>query len=162
MRAPGRRRVRAALLGLLLLAWTGTAGAHPIHTTLTQIGYDREARAVTLSVRVFADDFGTALARLPYAGSFEAASLAYARRTLTLRDSRGRSIPLGWCGARKTGVVIWLCLRAPSPRGLSGMTIHNRMHFELFDDQVNLVQATVNGRKRSVLFTRGDRPKTLR
>jgi hypothetical protein len=58
--------------------------------------------------------------------------------------------------------VVWLCLRAPAPRAAARLTVHNRMHFELFEDQVNVVQATLGGRRRSELFTRGDGPKPLR
>jgi hypothetical protein len=158
-----RRRLLAACLFATLLGWPRTvAEAHPIHTTLTQLAYDRGARSVTISVRVFADDFGTAIQRHSGGrGSFDQAALAYARRTLTLSPGGKKALPLSWCGARQQGIVVWLCLRAPA-RGLEGLVVHNRMHFELFDDQVNIVQATVDGRRRSLLFTRGDRPKRLR
>lgn len=156
-------RAGTLLLALLLLCGGGGLEAHPIHTTLTQVGYDPAARSFTLAVRVFADDFGTALQRSRGAGvPFDAAAFAYARQTLTLAGPDGRALPLRWCGARREGEVVWLCLRAPAPRGPAGVSIRNRMHFELFDDQVNIVQATLDGRKRSVLFTRGDGLKRLR
>lgn len=152
----------AGAVVLLLAGWRSVADAHPIHTTLTQLAYDRGTRSITISVRVFADDFGTALRRQGGAPQgFDQAALAYARRTLTLSPGGKKALPLSWCGARREGIVVWLCLRAPA-RGLEGLVVHNRMHFELFDDQVNIVQATVDGRRRSVLFTRGDRPKRLR
>lgn len=159
-----RRSPLAALVLGLLLAGGGALAAHPIHSTLTQITHDRATRTATVSVRVFADDFGTAIRRLPgaRAAPFDAAALAYARRTLTLTAPGGKPLPLRWCGARRAGEVVWLCLRAPAPGGLRGVAVHNRMHFELFSDQVNVVQAVSGRRRQSVVFTPGSSPRPLR
>ena len=149
----------AALLALPLAPHA--ARAHPIHSSLTEITRG-PAGTLTVSVRLFADDFGTALRRRGGPPrSWDAAAFAYAATHLVLADGR-RALPFTWCGARRQGIVVWLCLRAPAPPRADRLVVHNRIHFELFEDQVNLVQATLDGRRRSVLFTRGDRPKVLR
>ena len=159
------RALRRALPGACLLALAPAARdaeAHPIHSTLTEITHDPAARTLDVSVRVFADDFGTALQRRGGPPrSWEAAAFAYAATHFTLLAGR-RALPFTWCGVRRQGIVMWLCLRAPAPRAAGKLTVHNRMHFELFEDQVNVVQATLGGRRHSVLFTRGDGPKALR
>ena len=156
-----RRAIAACLLALGLALAPRAAEAHPIHSTLTQIRHDPAARALDISVRVFADDFGTALRRRGGPPrSWEAAAFAYAATHFTVAEGR-RALPFTWCGVRRRGIVLWLCLRAPAPGAAERLTVHNRMHFELFEDQVNVVQATLGGRRHSELFTRGDRPKPL-
>ena len=156
-------------LAALPLVWMSSvaAGAHPLHTTLTQLTYNAAERSVYVSMRVFADDFSTAVAR--HSGGraaadhsvADAAAFAYVAEGLTLIGADGRRLPLQWCGARRTDIVLWLCLRSPAPDGLDGLQVHNRVLVEMFEDQINIVQATYNGRKQSLLFTREDRPKRL-
>jgi hypothetical protein len=135
---------------------------HPIHTTLTQLTYDSAGRRVNVAVRAFADDFGTAVARRLHATApsddqaFDAASYAYVTAVLALADRGGRALPLEWCGARRSGGVVWLCLRAPAPKGLGGIRVANRCLFELFDDQINIVQAQYGERRYTLLLTKDD------
>lgn len=158
-----------ALLALLVVAGSAPAlWAHPIHTTLTDLAYAPRAPVITISVRVFADDFGDAVARrtgvTPARGAraWEAAIFAYARSEFALLSGRER-LPLSWCGVRPQGEVLWLCLRAPAPRGgLRGLRVRNAMLLEHFEDQVNIVRASYAGTRRSLLFTRGAGPKVLR
>lgn len=158
----------ARMRALSLLLLTAAAGAvslsaHPIHTTLTQVTHDAGARRVTLSIRVFADDFQAALGAAGRGSGFGAAAHAYVRRTVVVRSPRGKALPLEWCGERREGEVIWLCVRTPAGvSGLEGLRLHNRMFFERFPDQLNLVQAVVGGRRRTLVFTRGDGVKPLR
>jgi hypothetical protein len=123
--------------------------AHPIHTTLTDITYDHGQ--VTAMVRAFASDVGQALARQ------KTDTAGYVRSAITLTDKTGRALPLAWCGSRREADVVWLCIRAPAPQGPSGMMLSDRMLFEIFDDQVNIVMTDGT----SLLFTKGDPPRRL-
>ena len=126
--------------------------AHPIHTTLTNLTYDRTTAQVTAMVRAFAADVDQALTRSRQTDVSE-----YARSAIRLTDQTGHLVPTTWCGSRREGDVVWLCLRAPAPHGASGMTLSDRLLFEVFDDQVNIVM-TEHG---SMLFTKGDAPRRL-
>jgi len=129
--------------------------AHPLHTTLTALTYDRSSAQVTATMRAFAGDVGLALTRTRQTDS------AYVRSTMALTDQTGRPVPTVWCGARRDGDVVWLCVRASAPHGLSGMTIVARALCEVFADQVNIVMAEYDGRRISLLFTKGDPPRRL-
>jgi len=39
--------------------------------------------------------------------------------------------------------------------------VHARLLFDLYEDQINIVQARYEGRRVSLLFSRGDPPKPL-
>ncbi len=143
-------------MGALALVLAAFA-AHPLHTTLTQLAYGDGDRTLEVSVRVFADDFQAAMRH----AVTEATAFSYLQSALALTDRAGRPLPVQWCGLRRTGDVVWLCLRAPLPDGLSGLGIQARQLFDLYGDQINIVQASYGGRRVSLLFCRGDPPKRL-
>ena len=125
---------------------------HPIHTTLTNVTFDRPTAQVTATVRAFSADLDKAMMRRR-----DTAVADYVRESMGLGDQSGHPVPTTWCGSRREGDVVWLCLRAPAPHGTSGMTLTDRLLFDVFDDQVNIVM-TEHG---SVLFTKGDAPRRL-
>jgi uncharacterized protein DUF6702 len=126
--------------------------AHPIHTTLANVTYDRASGQVTAMVRAFATDIDRAVAKRPNTDVAE-----YVRSAITLLDRTGHPMPLAWCGSRREADVLWLCVRAPAAQGMSGMMLADRMLFEVFDDQVNIVMTDGT----SFLFTKGDPPRRL-
>lgn len=125
---------------------------HPIHTTLTNVTFDRPTGQVTAMVRAFQADLDKAVAKRR-----DTTVAGYVRETVGLSDQAGHAVPTTWCGSRREGDVVWLCLRATAPNGASGMTLTDRLLFDVFDDQVNIVM-TEHG---SVLFTKGDAPRRL-
>src|SRR2546422_10038296 len=130
---------------------------HPLHTTLTRLAYHDADRSVEVTVRVFADDFRAMLAR----DVTDSAAAAYLRSAFTLTDRAGRPLAVVWCGMKRTGDLLWLCLRAPAPGGLSGLRVHARLLFDRYADQINIVQARYGARRVSLLFSRGDLPQPL-
>lgn len=160
-----------ALAAALLLAPGAGSGAlaHPLHTTLTELTYDPAARAVRLSVRVFADDFSAAVIHgrpaapgAPIVVPPDSAMVRYLVGKLVLADRAGRVIPLRWCGTRRAAEVLFLCLRAPVAAPPAGARVRNAVLTELFADQVNVVRAMVGGSPQTLLFTPGDGMKALR
>jgi len=166
-----RRRALAALVALTL---AGTSAprvleAHPLHSTITELVEDRGHGLVRATIRVFADDFGTAVARsakdrvTPSSGhAWDVAVAAYAATAFGLQDAQGHALPMRSCGARRTGDLLWLCLEASTTQPLSSLRVRNTVLCEVFEDQVNVVQATLATDRRSVLFVRGDTYKPVR
>lgn len=158
-----RRTLAAALL--LIAINPHRLLSHPLHTSITLLSYDPASGAISLSIRVFADDFERAATQWSAGhASLRAAQsplLAYIRSAFTLMDATGRAIPLAWCGWRRQGDLVWLCFRATNAaRG--DITIADRIFHELYDDQINVVQAKSDGRGINLLFTKGDKPKLIR
>jgi len=131
--------------------------AHPLHTTLTELRYREADRVVEVTVRAFADDVRAALGR----EVTDSAAFGYLRSTFTLADRAGRPLRVAWCGLRRTDDLLWLCLRAAAPDGTTGLRIRAGLLFDLYDDQINIVQVSKSGRRAVLLFTRGDAPKAL-
>src|SRR2546422_7164099 len=91
-----------------LVATLALLAAHPLHTTLTQLTYRDADRSVEVMVRGFADDFRAALGE----DVTDSAASAYVRSGVTIADRTGRPLPAAWCGLKRTGDVLWLCLRS--------------------------------------------------
>lgn len=156
--------VRALLLGGTLLVRAVALPAHPLHTTMAELERDRARGTVRVTIRVFVDDLGRAVLRLPASAAPPAplgdpAAAAYATSHFTL-EVDGQALPLTSCGVRRTGDLAWICLESARGGRTEGVRVRNSMLFELYADQINIVQS--HGAERaSVLFTRGDGPKRI-
>lgn len=167
------RMIRATCVALAALVVAGVptaARAHPLHTTLTELSYDARSGAVSISLRLFADDFAAAVTRTSTGGPRGATAMPpdtamfryiSQRFSLVAAGAAGRPVALRWCGVRRTGEVVFVCLQGTSGAPLSGARLMNRLMTETFDDQVNMVQALHGGRRQMLLFTKRDGPKAL-
>lgn len=162
-----RRCALALSIALLLISWPSRANAHPLHTAITELTEDRGRGIVQATIRVFADDFAKAVSRSPrgrgvsLGPAWDAAALAYIASAFALTDRTGRSLALRSCGIRRTADLLWICVEASSADGLAALKVRNRVLCDVWDDQVNVVQGTVAGVRRSLLFTKGDGSKPL-
>lgn len=174
MTAAIRRSVLGACWGIVALVGTtvfapSSVVAHPLHTSLAEVVHEPASRTVRVSLRVFVDDFTAAslahgrwlASRRPPGTAAPAQSpyVTYALAAFRITDASGRRLPLASCGGRRNGDLMWLCLRGPAPRGLAGHSVTSHVLFDLYRDQINIVQASYGGRKASLLFTRGDGAK---
>jgi hypothetical protein len=157
-------RLAAVVLGVVAMTLAGArvAWSHPLHTTLTEIALDSTNGAMRLTIRAFADDFSAVVAR--HAGKPRPADYrvsdtdvaSYLAAAVSVEDAAGRPAPLTLSGVRRTGDLMWVTVKLPSVRSLRGVKMATTLLFEIFDDQVNIVQATSAGRRQSMLFTAGD------
>ncbi|HEX8673435.1 MAG TPA: DUF6702 family protein [Longimicrobium sp.] len=157
-----RGRALAALCAVALLGAARPA-AHPIHTTLAVVTHLPAERAVTVNVRVFADDLARGVAGHPNPPSraAEDPTARYVASSFALWNPDGTRVPLRWCGSRPQGGVVWACLRGPMPRGLRGARVLSTLQFALYHDQVNVVQAGTAASRKTMMFVPGDRPKPI-
>ncbi|HEX8431799.1 MAG TPA: DUF6702 family protein [Longimicrobium sp.] len=152
---------RGCLFLALALCAAGPA-AHPIHSSLAVVTHVAARREVDVNLRVFADDFAAGVARQPRGpASRLTPEQRYVGASFALWGTDGKRVPLRWCGARREGEVVWVCLRGPLPGGLRGARVLSALQFTLYDDQVNVVQAGDARRKQTIMFVPGDGPKPI-
>jgi len=163
------RRPLAIALALGASAITAVARdaeAHPLHTTLVQLTYDERAHTLEGTIRVFAGDFAAAVAK--HSGAkppnddrvTDAAAFAYVSSTFRLTNQSCGVVALQWGGSRRSGDLLWICVRATSNAGPSALELSDQMLCELFDDQINIVQSVAGAKHASMLFTKGDGSKS--
>jgi hypothetical protein len=148
-----------ALLAAALLASIGIE-VHPMHTAVVEITYDAGSGTATIHIRVFADDFAAALSQNRTTPSDSAMS-RYVRGSFALASRSGRPLPIHWVGATREGDVVVLQLRVTVPGGLAKGKVLSALLSERFEDQVNIVRASYEGRATTLLFTRGEPAKAL-
>ena len=159
--------VRAAFaLVLLSTAAPRPAHAHPLHTSLAELSYDPATRVLSVSLRVFADDFAAAVARRAGGRTVgalppDSAMFRYVAERFAVATRGAGPVALRWCGVRRSGEVLLLCLRAAAVPALAGARVRSALLNESFADQVNLVQANYGGRRQMLLFTPGTGVKPL-
>ena len=164
---PRRVVIAAAAAFCLVAGRPRDASAHPLHTTLAQIQYDAARGTLTVSLRVFTDDFGVAVARhagvrLPVGESPKVAAMyKYVTSRFTLTDAAGKTMLLESCGVRNAGEMLFVCMRAKVAGPPARLRLRNTLLVESFDDQVNIVQYLSGTTRRTTLFTPGDGPKQL-
>ena len=156
----------AAALGVVVsVAGARSAWSHPIHTTLTEVALDPTDGTMHFTIRAFADDFSAAVAKhakkprpADYAVS-DADIVAYVSSAVSVADASGKPAPVTWSGSKRAGDVVWATFKVPSVHGLKGVKVASTLLFELYDDEVNILQTTADGRHHSMLFTSGDGKK---
>jgi len=140
-------RAAVALLGAMLLE------AHPLHTSFTELTRDGSG-VVTISVRLFADDFGALLAAMPEAKSQgrEAAAKRYVEPRLLL-SSGSALVKLEWCGSRTADNLVWVCLRSSTPIQSGNLRLRNTLMFDRFSDQISIIRWTRGTRIQTMVLT---------
>jgi hypothetical protein len=147
----------ATLSALAILA--PPAYSHPLHTTLTEVTVAPDG-SLQIVLRAFVNDFSAAIAGskgampTPVATPTDSATARYVARTVALVEASGRRVPLAITGIRRAGELVWVTLRARTLRNASGARLTNSVLFDRYDDQVNIVQTSVAGRRQTLLFTK--------
>jgi hypothetical protein len=141
------------------------ATAHPIHSSLTEIARGADG-AITLRIRVFADDFSAAASRMagrhpsPDHVVTDSVAARYVARVVRLEHDAG-TVRLSFGGQRRDAEVVWLEFRGRVAGAATKLRLVNALLFELHDDQVNVVQVRRHGASRTMLFSKGDGAKAI-
>lgn len=142
-------------------AGAATAFAHPLHTTLTEVTTASDG-SIRIVLRAFIDDFSAAVTGraapqgVPIPTPADSAIARYLGQTLALTDAGGRRLPLSVAGVRRTDDLVWITLHAPALRSPAGARLTNRVLFDRWEDQVNIVQTAIGARRQTLLFTKRD------
>ena len=162
------RILSLASLSLFVVALAPGASAHRYHTSVTRLEYNAEEHLTEITVQTFADDIEAALSkrsggrnvRLNGAKETNALVLDYLRTVFELK-SGDAAVELQWIGMELKGYTVWIYLQARAPADLSKASLRNKLLFDLFADQVNIVNVLNDGKRTSLVFKRGDTAKEI-
>ena len=151
----------------LLGAMVGTphrVRAHPLHTSLVRIHV--VGTQVQVRVRAFSDDFSAAVTKATRTTAMadlrvaDVAAATYLRETFRVAIN-GSVVDLQLVSQQRDGDVTWIELRGESRVTPTQLVVENRILADVHKDLVNVVQAHVAGRARTVLFAVGAGAKAL-
>jgi hypothetical protein len=124
---------------------------HPVHAARVEvIAAGTMVRATAL---VYTEDF-------PPGAQLEAVG-RYLARTLRVVDAQQREVVLTPYQISTEGDRLRITLRGTAVQGLRGGRVVATLLHERFDDQVNVVEARVDGRRRTLVFLSGDAAQRL-
>lgn len=138
-------------------------GAHPVHVSRTQIELSGDERRLTVTVRLFTDDLEDALRAIGHPVSIATSPVAAVDSALSafLRERLsfsldGRPPTFGRVtGHQRDPEATEVAIEIPLPRRPSSMAIVQRVFFDRFPDQVNMIHVRFGSKKRSALLRRG-------
>jgi hypothetical protein len=137
--------------------------AHKYHTSVTRVEYNQVERSAEITIQTFTDDLRDVLTkragknvRLEAGKATDRIAFDYLRSAFELKDGNGAPSELQWVGMEVKGETVWLYVLAKIPSGLAKSTLRNAFLFDLFDDQVNIVNVLHDGQKSTLVFRRGD------
>jgi hypothetical protein len=142
--------------------------AHTYHASLMQMEFDEQENLVEISIQVFTNDLENILSRrsgkpvrLDKSTTVAQLALAYLNDAVSLKNREGQMMTLSWVGMETKTDTVWLYLETKMPEGLEGISVRNRIFFELFPDQVNRVHVKQGERKYDLVFKPGDDFKSI-
>ena len=148
--------------------------SHKIHVSVTSLEFNQPRQMVEIVIRVFSDDLENALSRRAErtvkidpatAGKDRQVVeqvMAYLRSNFELKNKAGRPVALSWNGIEGQPDMFWIFVKGRAPGGLEGAQLRNKIFCELFDDQVNIVNAKHQGKQIGLMFEAKDDFKILR
>jgi hypothetical protein len=148
--------------------------SHKIHVSVTYLEFNQLKQTVEIVIRVYTDDLENALSR----GGSQAVKIdpakdakdkrqaemvmAYLRKNLELKNKAGHQVSLSWVGIEEQLDMYWLYVKGRLSGGFEGAQIRNKIFCELFDDQVNIVNAKHQGKQIGLMFESKDEFKAIR
>ncbi|HVG38559.1 MAG TPA: DUF6702 family protein [Pyrinomonadaceae bacterium] len=137
--------------------------AHKFYTSIARAEYNAETKSLEVSARVFADDLELALTkknnrdvRLDATKDIGALVLAYLQDSFELKEGDGgEAKQLTWVGMETNVDVVWLYFEIKLGAAPRDARMRNRLFFELFPEQVNVVQFVNGERKSELVFKQG-------
>ena len=125
---------------------------HPIHAARVELDATA-AGIVSAVVHVYRDDFPAGIKRPDVDAVFD--------RTLVVTDAQGKRIALRTTALIEEGDRLRITLAGTAPARLNGGQIALTLLQERFPDQVNVVDARIQGKRAQLVFLRGDGPQLL-
>ncbi len=143
------------LLGFFLF----NANVHPYHVSATEMEYDAKSKRVEISTKIFTDDFETVLAKL-YKQKADLSNPKlktqmtvlinkYITTHLTLKTG-DKILPLKLYDWEIDHEAVFVYTTAEAPAfNIKSITVENRILYDLFEDQVNIVHFIYKGNRKS-------------
>lgn len=164
-----RQRAGEIICAVLLLCISfSTVSAHKFYVSITQIEYNQQEKNTEIIIRIFADDLEKALekragrsVKVDQTADFDKLALAYLRDTFEFRNPQKQTVKFNWVGKEVQTDMVWIYIEARMPEGLSGAQLRNRVLFEMFPEQVNIVNTKYNGKQIGLMYQQRDGFKSL-
>ncbi|WP_214225898.1 DUF6702 family protein [Pedobacter sp. B4-66] len=153
------------MLQLILFFWLNIF--HPFYVSVTEVDYSPKTKTVQVSVRIFFDDLESALDKR-YKTSInilkpkdrkqvDGLISDYVKNHLQIK-ANNKLLSLKYLGYQIEEDAAWCYFESEKVESIQKLDVQNDILFEQHDSQVNMIHATVNGKRKS---TKLDNPERL-
>lgn len=132
---------------------------HPLHLSVCEITHNSVANSLEITQRIFADDLEDALRnrfgrKVDVYKPDDPETLSEMIGDYVQQNFRisldGRPIQLNYLGYETEEDAIWVYLEVPKVKNFKKISVRNTVFFEMFDDQLNLMNINKEGSIRSL------------
>lgn len=150
------------LILLFLLPLFAFTTMHKYYISVTQVNYIQEKESLQIISRIFIDDFENVLrdhydADLILAEKNEAKVIDsyienYLKENLNIKINNDKS-KITFVGKEYDGDIMRCYLEVEGVKNIESFEISNKVLFDLFEDQQNIIKTKINSQQKSVIHT---------
>ena len=154
--------MKTALLSIAFLFFS----AHEFHLSLTEINHNTENKTLEIAIKLFTDDLTVALQKAGAPKKLELGTEAEPPQANELIESylrahfklmvNGKPTEFNYLGKEAELDATWCYVEVKNVRKVQSLQVDNSFMLEAFDDQTNMVNLKINGRKKSGLARKGN------
>ncbi len=144
------------MLQLILFFWLNIF--HPFYVSVTEINHSQKTKTVQVSVRIFFDDFESALDKRYKTNinilkpkdrkQVDMLISDYIKSHLEIKANT-KLLTLEYLGYQIEEDAAWCYFESEKVESIEKLDIQNNILFEQHDSQINMIHATVKGRRKS-------------
>ncbi|MCF8463335.1 MAG: hypothetical protein K9G41_00735 [Flavobacteriales bacterium] len=139
---------------------------HEFHLSLTEINHNPDKKSLEIAVKLFTDDLTVALKQAGAPTQMELGTEneppeaneyieSYLKAHLKLVVN-GKPIDFAYLGKEAELDATWCFVEVKDVKKVQSLQVENSFLIEAFDDQTNMVNLNINGRKKSGLSRKGN------
>ena len=161
------KKVLAVVLTIFLSAQILTAG-HKYHTSFTRIDYNREAKLLEFTIKVFSHDLQPVFEQR-FGQKFDQKDdsvknqklLEYLNEKFIFETKDGQKKSFNWVGSEWEAGIVYIYVEIPYESELENSQLINSLFVDKFSDQVNLVTIRDGEKKTDFVFKAGSKKKII-
>lgn len=159
-----------AIIIYLAIYWVQLLGTkHEFHTSITQLEYNQSQKIYEVSIRLFTDDFEKTLGRLAKIPKlkltdndpYDELVSNYLQKHLLISNAAKQAYKLKYIGKENEDIATWVYFELAPEALKAGNQISQTALMEEFSDQINIVNILNQGQKKSFIFDKETKLKTL-
>lgn len=157
------------LVLLIIIPLFAFTSMHKYYISVTQINYIKDKESVQITSRIFIDDFENILRarydeNITLAGKNEPKTIdyyveKYLEEKIAIKINN-ENTNITFIGKEYEGDIMRCYLEIEDVKAIKSIEVSNRILFDLFEDQQNIVKTKINSKQKSVIHT-SDNHNTL-
>lgn len=150
--------LKSRILGISIFIFCLFCSFHPFYLSVTEINFDAKQSDLQINIRIFTDDLEKTLRNttkmkidLLDKENYQVMSKLvdqYVQSKFIIKID-GKEINYKWIGYERDEDAIWIYFESAKLPKPSKIEVDNKLLYELYDEQMNIVKINIAGKKQS-------------